>query len=71
MANALSNLYNEIKVHRKQMKNCQSAQDGEDVSGLINAFCDENFYKNDYQETTGQNQGRIRSPPQHPDQTIG
>lgn len=52
VANALSNLYNEIKVHRKQMKNCQSAQDGEDVSGLINAFCDEDFYKNDYQEIT-------------------
>ena len=27
-------------------------KDGEDVSGLINAFCDEDFYKNDYQEIT-------------------
>lgn len=45
VAKALSNLYNEIKVHRKRMKNCQSAQDGEDVSELINAFCDEDFIR--------------------------
>ncbi len=48
----LSNLYGEIRKHRKKMKNCPSAEDGVNIPELINAFCDDDFYKNDYQEIT-------------------
>ena len=50
--NALVNLYNEIREYRKKMKNCPSAGDDVNIPELINAFCDEDFYKNDYQEIT-------------------
>lgn len=49
---ALSNLYGEIREHRKKMKNCPSAEDGVNIPELIHAFCDDDFYKNDYQEIT-------------------
>lgn len=45
-------LYEEIRNHRKRMKNCPSAEDDVNISKLINAFCDEDFYKNDYLEIT-------------------
>lgn len=49
---SIGNLYDEIRKHRKQMKNCPSAEDGINIPQLIRAFCDDNFYKNDYQEIT-------------------
>lgn len=49
---ALDNLYTEIRKHRKTMEICPSADDGVDISKVITAFCDEDFYKNDYQEIT-------------------
>jgi len=50
--NAIGNLYDEIREHRSKMKNCPSAEVGVNVPSLINAFCDEDFYKDDYQEIT-------------------
>lgn len=50
--NALVNLYDEIREHRKKMKNCPSSGDGVNIPELINAFCDDDFFKNDYQEIT-------------------
>lgn len=49
---ALANLYTEIREHRKKMGICPSAEDGVDISTIITEFCDEDFYKNDYQEIT-------------------
>lgn len=49
---ALSSLYGKIREHRKKMKNCPSAEDGVNISKLINEFCDADFYKNDYQDIT-------------------
>lgn len=48
----IENLYEEIRKHREKLMNCPSAEDGVDVSNLINAFCDDGFFKNDYQEIT-------------------
>ncbi len=50
--NALANLYNEIRQHRKKMKNCPSSGDEVNIPKLINGFCDDDFFKNDYQEIT-------------------
>lgn len=50
--NALVNLYDEIREHRQKMRNCPSSEDGVNISELINAFCDDDFFKNDYQEIT-------------------
>jgi hypothetical protein len=45
-------LYEEIREHRKKMAMCPSAQDGENVPNLIRTFCDNDFYKEDYQAIT-------------------
>ena len=50
--NALVNLYDEIREHRQKMRNCPSSEDGVNISELINAFCYDDFFKNDYQEIT-------------------
>lgn len=50
--NALANLYDEIREHRKKMKNCPSSGNGVNIPKLINAFCDDDFFKNDYKEIT-------------------
>ena len=49
---SLVNLYKEIREHRKKMGHCPSAADGVNISKAINDFCNENFYKDDYQEIT-------------------
>lgn len=41
-------LYEEIRLHRANMKICPSAKDGVDVAEIIREFCDNNFYKKDY-----------------------
>ena len=45
-------LYQEIREHRKKMKICPSAKDNVNISSLINEFCENNFYKEDYQTIT-------------------
>jgi len=45
-------LYKEIREHRKKMKICPSAKDNVDIPSLINEFCENNFYKDDYQTIT-------------------
>ena len=49
---AISNLFDEIRAHRRRMKNCPSAEFEVNIPALIKKFCDEDFYKNDYQEIT-------------------
>lgn len=48
----ITNLYDEIREHRSKMKNCPSADDNVNIPELISAFCDDDFYKSDYQEIT-------------------
>lgn len=50
--NTFIEMYEEIRLHRKLMKNCPSAEDRADVPEIINKFCDEDFYKEDYQSIT-------------------
>lgn len=45
-------LYEEVREHRKKMEVCPSAVNGVNVSELIRDFCDNNFYKEDYQAIT-------------------
>jgi hypothetical protein len=45
-------LYEEIRGHRQKMKICPSAEDGANVPALIREFCDNDFYKEDYQAIT-------------------
>lgn len=45
-------LYQEIREHRKKMKICPSTKDNVNISSLINEFCENNFYKEDYQTIT-------------------
>lgn len=46
-------LFKEIYEHRKGMSICPSAKDGVSVSLLIKEFCNNDFYKEDYQSITG------------------
>ena len=41
-------LIEEIRLHRKNMPNCPSAQDGISANNLIKEFCENGFYKEDY-----------------------
>ena len=45
-------LINEIREYRAQMSNCPSAKEGVDVTTIITEFCDNDFYKEDYQAIT-------------------
>jgi hypothetical protein len=45
-------LYEEIREHRKKMGICPSAEAGVNVPVLIREFCNEDFYKDDYQAIT-------------------
>lgn len=45
-------LIREIREHRAKMSNCPSAKDDMNVSAIITEFCDNDFYKEDYQAIT-------------------
>ncbi len=48
----LVELKKEVREHRKHLVNCPSAQDGVDVAFIINEFCDNDFYREDFQSIT-------------------
>lgn len=43
-----SKLVSEVKAQRAEMDICPSAKPGVNVSNLIQKYCDENFYKADF-----------------------
>lgn len=45
-------LVSEVREHRARMKICPSAQENVDVSAVILEFCDNAFYKEDYEAIT-------------------
>jgi len=45
-------LVKEVRAHRSKMSVCPSAQPGIDIPVIITAFCDDSFYKEDYQAIT-------------------
>lgn len=45
-------LVQEVREHRSKMKICPSAQPGIDIAQIVNSFCKNNFYKEDYQKIT-------------------
>ena len=45
-------LIEEIRLHRKSMPSCPSAQEGVSVNNLIKEFCENRFYKEDYLSIT-------------------
>lgn len=45
-------LYEQIRQHRKKMSICPSAQDGVNIPELINKWCNEDYYKEDYLSIT-------------------
>lgn len=45
-------LVNEVREHRLGMSYCPSAEPSVDVASLIIKFCDDNFYREDYQAIT-------------------
>lgn len=45
-------LIREVRAHRSRMKVCPSAQDAVDVPAIILEFCDNSFYRADYQAIT-------------------
>lgn len=45
-------LVQEVREHRSKMPICPSAQDGVDVAAILLEFCDDDFYKEDYQAIT-------------------
>lgn len=45
-------LIEEIRLHRKNMPNCPSAQDDVSINRLITKFCENEFYKEDYLSIT-------------------
>lgn len=45
-------LFLEIREHRKKMTICPSAQEKVCVSNIIREFCNNEFFKQDYQEIT-------------------
>ena len=47
-----ASLVKEVREHRAQMKICPSAEAEVDVSAIITEFCDNSFYKEDYQSIT-------------------
>ena len=49
---AFIKLVREIREHRAGMKICPSAQENVDVPAVILEFCDNAFYKEDYEAIT-------------------
>lgn len=49
---ALDKLVKEIRAHRAEMRVCPSAQEGVDVAEILLEFCNNDFYKEDYQAIT-------------------
>ena len=47
-----ASLIKEIREHRAQMEICPSAKAEVDVPAIITEFCDNSFYKEDYQSIT-------------------
>ena len=45
-------LIGEVREHRSRMQVCPSAKDAVDVSAVIMEFCDNSFYREDYQDIT-------------------
>lgn len=45
-------LIEEVREHRSRMQVCPSAKDAVDVSAVIMEFCDNSFYREDYQAIT-------------------
>ena len=45
-------LIGEVREHRSRMQVCPSAKDAVDVSAVIMEFCDNSFYREDYQAVT-------------------
>lgn len=45
-------LFLEVREHRARMKICPSAQRNINIAETINKFCDDEFYKNDYETIT-------------------
>ena len=45
-------LVGEVRAHRAKLPVCPSAQEGVNVPKIIMEFCDNSFYKEDYQEIT-------------------
>ena len=45
-------LIGEVREHRSRMQVCPSAKDAVDVSAVIMEFCDNSFYREDYQAIT-------------------
>lgn len=48
----LNSLIGEVREHRSKMQVCPSAQDAVDVPAVILEFCDNSFYREDYQAIT-------------------
>lgn len=42
----------EIREHRDSMKSCPSAKEGVEIYAIIEEFCGNDFYKEDYQAIT-------------------
>lgn len=49
---ALFLLYEEIREHRRNLRNCLSAEKTANVSSIIREFCEKDFYKEDYYAIT-------------------
>lgn len=45
-------LFDEIRMHRSKMSICPSAKDDVDIPSIIMEFCDNEFYREDYQTIT-------------------
>ena len=45
-------LIGEVRKHRSRMQVCPSAKEAVDVSAVIMEFCDNSFYREDYQDIT-------------------
>jgi len=52
MDDDFAKLVNEVREHRLRMPYCPSAERSIDVVSLINQFCDDDFYREDYQAIT-------------------
>lgn len=50
--NSFQDLVKEVREHRSALPVCPSALPGEDIGNIITRFCDEDYYKKDYQEIT-------------------
>ena len=50
--NGLSDLFKEVREHRKKIIVCKSAQDGISIGTILNNIIEEDFFKKDYEGTT-------------------